>query len=162
MAARGWYSGDTHFHYARPSPEANEPLVLFMQAEDLRMGNILRMGDGRQPTSSNMASGRRGGLCLPVLRSSRGRRIQDRDHGHMIGLNLRSPIRNLERGYYVYGDVFDDIHREGGLAGYAHVTKYSTSSGAYQISRSISLAISRTLRRFVKTAMWRPKFTMTF
>jgi hypothetical protein len=50
----------------------------------------------------------------------------------MIGLNLRHPARNLERGYYVYADVFDDIHREGGLAGYAHVTTYSKSSGAYR------------------------------
>ena len=58
----------------------------------------------------------------------------------MIGLNLQSPIRNLERGYYVYGDVFDDIHREGGLAGYAHVTKYATSSGAYH---DITINIAR-------------------
>jgi hypothetical protein len=60
--------------------------------------------------------------------------------GHVIGLNLKRPVRDLERGYYVYGDVFDDIHRDGGLAGYAHVTTYAKSAGAY---RDITIEIVR-------------------
>jgi hypothetical protein len=141
MAARGWYSGDTHLHYARLSPEANEPLTLFMQAEDLRMGNILRMGDGRQTYFEQYGFGKEGRFTSSNLALVPGQEDpRTAIMGHMIGLNLRSPIRNLERGYYVYGDVFDDIHREGGLAGYAHVTKYATSSGAYH---DITINIAR-------------------
>ena len=59
--------------------------------------------------------------------------------GHVIGLNLKAPVRDLVRGYYVYGDVFDDVHQQGGLAGYAHVNTYTNSSGAYR-DMTINLA----------------------
>ncbi len=121
MSARGWHSGDCHIHYARPSPEANERLLLWARAEDLRMGNILRMGDARETYFEQYAFGRRGrflgrGLALvPGQEDPRTRAI-----GHTISLNLPEPVRDPAR-YYLYSLVFDRVRGLGGLTGYAHV-----------------------------------------
>lgn len=141
MAARGWYSGDTHFHYARPNPESNEAPKLWAQAEDLRMGNILRMGDGKVTYFEQYGFGTPGRFVSSILALVPGQEDPRTSiMGHIIGLNLKRPIRDLQRGYYVYGDVFDDIHRDGGLAGYAHITTYAKSAGAY---RDITINIVR-------------------
>ena len=141
MAARGWYSGDTHLHYARPDSQANSPLKLWTQAEDLRMGNILRMGDGKETYFEQYSFGAPGRFIYSNLALVPGQEDPRTSiMGHIIGLNLKRPVRDLERGYYVYGDVFDEIHREGGLAGYAHITTYAKSAGAY---RDITINIVR-------------------
>jgi hypothetical protein len=141
MAARGWYSGDTHLHYSRSSRDANEPLQLWTQAEDLRMGNILRMGDGKETYFEQYSFGADGRFVQPSFALVVGQEDpRTAVMGHIIGLNLEQPVRDLERGYYVYGDVFDDIHRQGGLAGYAHVTTYLKSSGAY---RDMTINVAR-------------------
>jgi len=140
MAARGWYSGDTHFHYSRPTPSANEPLEIFSQAEDLRMSNILRMGDGRQTYFEQYSFGKAGRFVQPNFAFVPGQEDpRTAVMGHVIGLNLKAPVRDLDRGYYVYGDVFDDVHKQGGLAGYAHVNTYANSSVAYR-DMTINLA----------------------
>src|SRR5262249_53374904 len=49
MSAKGWYSGEDHIHYARENEEdAHHPLV-FPQAEDHRIANILQMGNVTRP-----------------------------------------------------------------------------------------------------------------
>jgi hypothetical protein len=133
MSARGWYSGDTHLHYARASQEADRRLWLWTQAEDLRVSNILRMGDGQETYFEQYAFGEHGRFVRPNFVFVPGQEDpRTAVMGHAIGLNLPRPIRDLKRGYYVYGYLFDDAHKQGGLAGYAHVTTYPRSSGVYR------------------------------
>jgi hypothetical protein len=121
MSKRGWHSGDCHIHYARPSEAANQRLLLWTQAEDLRMGNILRMGDARLTYFEQYAFGKRGrflhdrGALVPGQEDPRTGLL-----GHTASLNLQTPIRDADR-YYLYGRIFDEAHRQGALAGYVHV-----------------------------------------
>ena len=122
MSKRGWHSGDCHLHYARSIEAANQRLLLWTQAEDLRMGNILQMGDARLTYFEQYAFGKRGrflherGALVPGQEDPRTGVL-----GHTISLNLEAPIRDAGR-YYLYNPIFDEAHRQGGLAGYAHVT----------------------------------------
>ena len=45
LPAKGWYSGDNHIHYIRHDKNDDLGLLLFTQAEDLRVANILQMGN---------------------------------------------------------------------------------------------------------------------
>lgn len=148
MPARGWYSGDTHLHYARPTREANQQLWLWTQAVDLSISNILRMGDGEETYFEQYGFGRYGRFVRPRFALVPGQEDPRSGlMGHAIGLNLPRPVRNLERGYYLYGAVFDDAHREGGLAGYAHVNTYARSSGVY---RDMTINVARNKADFVE------------
>jgi len=121
MSGRGWHSGDCHIHYARSSEAANQRLLLWTQAEDLRMGNILRMGDARLTYFEQYAFGKPGrflhdrGALVPGQEDPRTGLM-----GHTISLNLQAPIRDAAR-YYLYSHIFDEAHRQGALSGYAHV-----------------------------------------
>jgi hypothetical protein len=42
------------------------------------------------------------------------------DQGHTIGLNITAPVRDTAQ-YHLYDFMFDGVHRQGGLTGYAHV-----------------------------------------
>jgi len=139
MSERGWHSGDTHIHYARADQEANKRLALWAQAEDLEMGNILRMGDGRKTYFEQYAFGQAGryvyskGAFVPGQEDPRTGVM-----GHTISLNLQRAVRYPERGYYLYSRVFDEAHRQGGLTGYAHV-----STADFLVNRDMTLNIAR-------------------
>jgi hypothetical protein len=145
MSARGWHSGDCHIHYERLDVEADERLRLWTQAEDLRMGNILRMGDARETFFEQRAWGRQGranwlGLSLvPGQEDPRTSVI-----GHTISLNLPRPVR-FEPSYYLYGKVFDEVRGIGGLAGYAHV-----NDGNFLVDRDMAISIARGKVDFVE------------
>jgi hypothetical protein len=137
LSERGWHSGDTHIHYARADQEANRRLELWAQAEDLQMGNILRMGDARKTYFEQYAFGKagrhlyRGGAFVPGQEDPRTGVM-----GHTISLNLQAPIRDPERRYYLYSTTFDESHRQGGLSGYAHV-----NSDSFLVHRDMTLNI---------------------
>ncbi|WP_155296208.1 hypothetical protein [Spirosoma rigui] len=44
MAAKGWYSTDGHIHIRR-SPRENPLIMIWLQAEDVNVGALLRMGN---------------------------------------------------------------------------------------------------------------------
>ena len=138
MYARGWVSGDCHIHYARPDKQADGRLLLWTKAEDLRVGNVLRMGDARRIYFPQYAFGEQGraldsGFALvPGQEDPRTAVL-----GHAISLNIQKPIRSEEH-YYLYSDVFDETHRQGGLAGHAHV-----SQELFLVNRDMSLNIPR-------------------
>lgn len=145
MSARGWHSGDCHIHYARPDQESNQRLRVWTQAEDLRMGNILLMGDARETFFQQYAFGRRGryrhvrGALVPGQEDPRTSSL-----GHTINLNVPELIRDAAR-YYLYSHVFDRVRRGGGLAGYAHV-----NDGNFLVNRDMSLNVPRGKVDFVE------------
>ena len=52
-------------------------------------------------------------------------------------MNITAMVRDTER-YYLYDTVFDEVHRQGGLAGYAHV-----NSDLFQVHRDMSINIPK-------------------
>ena len=143
--ARGWHSGDAHIHYARAGGDADRRLLAWARAEDLRVANILRMGDGRRTYFEQYAFGKPGRVLdgrialVPGQEDPRSSIL-----GHTIGLNLRAPIRDPQR-YYVYGEVFAEMRRQGGLAGYAHVI-----DDGFLVHRDMTINVPRGLVDFAE------------
>lgn len=138
MSKKGWHSGDCHLHYERADDRANQRLALWVQAEDVRVANVLRMGDARKTYFEQYAFGEagrfahEGGVFVPGQEDPR-----TSFSGHTISLNLRKAIRFPET-YYLYSKVFDEARRQGGLSGYAHV-----NSGEYFVDHDMTLNIAR-------------------
>ncbi len=59
MPARGWYSADDHIHLRRSLAD-NHPIAQWIAAEDLHVGNLLRMGDFWETYFAQYAFGERG------------------------------------------------------------------------------------------------------
>lgn len=120
MPAKGWYSGDPHIHVARPHESDNKVLLAIAQAEDLHVANIMQMGNVAKSYYHQYAWGKNGQkingdyALVPGQEDPRTRRM-----GHTLHLNLKAPVRNPKR-YYLYNEVFDAVHSQGGLSGYAH------------------------------------------
>ncbi len=145
MSSRGWHSGDCHIHYERLDPTADKRLRLWTQASDLRMGNILRMGDARETFFPQRAWGKKGRANWPGLSLVPGQEDPRTSFiGHTISLNLPRPVR-FEQSYYLYGKVFDEVRRIGGLAGYAHV-----HDGNFLVDRDMAIGIARGKVDFVE------------
>lgn len=119
MAARHWYSADGHVHIRR-SPRENEPLLRWFQAEDVNVGVLLKMGDFWETYYPQYAFGDKG-------RSGRGNYAlvagqedpRTPELGHALGYGAPQAVRYAP-DYYYYDKVFDELHRRGGLTGYAH------------------------------------------
>lgn len=122
MAAKGWYSGDDHIHHQRRDASDDARLKLFAQAEDLKLANILQMGNNgatyfqQHEWRPMQGDGGSSSTLVP------GQEDPRTEIGHTIQLNIRKPIRNLER-YFLYDDVFRETRAQGGLAGYAHIVE---------------------------------------
>ena len=118
-AELGWYSADDHIHIRRSPRE--DPLVLdWIRAEDIRIGNMLRMGDFWAKYYSQYAFGRqgayrdRGYMLVSGQEDPRTPEI-----GHLIGLGASEFVRFPDR-YYLYDLVLDSLRASGGVGGYAH------------------------------------------
>lgn len=129
MAARGWYSGDGHVHAERTSPVATETILRWARAEDVRVVNVLLMGDARQTYYAQPALGPAGHLeaggtwLIPGQEEPRSRHL-----GHTLHLAPPALLRDAAR-YYAYRDIFDRNHGRG-LSGFAHVGRRRWSLGA--------------------------------
>jgi hypothetical protein len=139
MPSRGWYSGDTHVHYARGDAQANERVMQWTQAEDVHVASILRMGDARETYFEQYGFGPSGRFVsgdyalVPGQEDPRTNVI-----GHTLHLNLQAAFRVPEK-YYLYDRVFAETHRQGGLNGYAHM--YRAPSMGFFVTRDMSLNI---------------------
>ena len=141
MPSRGWYSGDMHVHWARASAAANEPLMRWTQAEDVHVASVLRMGDAKQTYFEQYAFGKAGRAVagnyalVPGQEDPRTNVI-----GHTLHLRLQAPVRDTER-YYLYNLIFDEVARQGGLNGYAHMQQ----SGAlgFFVRRDMTMEVPR-------------------
>ena len=119
MATRHWYSADDHIHIRR-SPRENGPLLTWIQAEDINVGVLLKMGDFWETYYPQYAFGKAGlygqgnYLLTPGQEDPRTPEV-----GHALGFGATASVR-FGQNYYYYDKVFDELHRRGGLTGYAH------------------------------------------
>ncbi|WP_461066063.1 CehA/McbA family metallohydrolase [Spirosoma horti] len=119
MAARGWYSADDHIHIRR-SPGENQPLMNWLQAEDLNVGVLLKMGDFWETYYPQYAFGEKGNYQQGNYLLTAGQEDpRTPEVGHALGFGASGPVR-YKQEYYYYDKVFDELHKRGGLAGYAH------------------------------------------
>ena len=124
MRKLGWFSGDDHVHFRLLSDEDAQRLMTWVKAEDLYLANVVEMGDINRTWFRQRGFGR-------------GHRVVSKDHvlspgqecprtgarfrlGHALAMNTTSLVRNPDR-YFLYDWMFDRVHRQGGLTGYAHV-----------------------------------------
>jgi len=150
MPARGWFSGDGHVHYARADEKANQRLLLWMKAEDVHVANCVRMGDALQTYFEQYAFGKTGRYAAGNFAIVAGQEDpRTTVIGHTLQLNIRNPVRFAEN-YYSYDRVFDEIHRQGGLTGYAHV--YQPVAQGFFVGRDMSVNIARRKIDFAEIA----------
>lgn len=119
MAARGWYSADDHIHIRR-SPRENPILLDWLRAEDLNVGVLLKMGDFWETYYPQYAFGTSGNYQKGNFLLTSGQEDpRTPELGHALGLGADKSVRYRD-DYYYYDKVFDELHRRGGLTGYAH------------------------------------------
>ncbi|GAB3642863.1 CehA/McbA family metallohydrolase [Spirosoma arcticum] len=119
MAAKGWYSTDGHIHIRR-SPRENPLLLTWLQAEDVNVGALLRMGDFWETYYPQYAYGEAGVYGRGNYLLTTGQEDpRTPELGHAFALGAADRVRQRSR-YYFFDEVFDKIHQLGGLTGYAH------------------------------------------
>lgn len=119
MPRRGWYSTDNHIHIRR-SPREDPLLMDWLQAENVNVGVLLRMGDFWETYFPQYAWGAKGVYQQgDFLLSSGQEDPRTPELGHALGLGASDKVRYPE-DYYYYDKVFDQLHTLGGVTGYAH------------------------------------------
>jgi hypothetical protein len=142
MAKKGWCSGDDHVHARMTSSEDAEKLIAFTQAMDIRVSNILEMGDPQRTYYIQRGFGKdfrveEGGYWL-VPGQEDPRSIL----GHNIGLNLTAMARDLDK-YLLLDWIADSVHKQGGLFGQTHVGQNSCL-----VHRGMALMVPRGIYDF--------------
>ena len=119
MPTRGWYSADDHIHLRRSLAD-NHPIAQWIAAEDLHVGNLLRMGDFWETYFAQYAFGERGRYTEDGrLLSSGQEEPRTPEIGHTISLGASDFVRN-QQDYYSFDKLFDRVHALGGVTGIAH------------------------------------------
>jgi hypothetical protein len=145
MAARGWYSGDDHVHAQVMSQSDADKLITWALAEDLKVVNLLEMGDHTRTFFQQRAFGPEGRIqnnntiLVPGQEDPRTGSL-----GHTIALNIPRPVRDTSR-YYLHDWVYDQVHELGGLYGYAHVNRR-----LFNIHRDMTLNVPKQKVDFVE------------
>lgn len=146
MRQEGWWSGDDHVHTRILSDDDARNVMAWVQAEDVHLANIVKMGDIYRTYFEQRGFG-------PA------HRVVDGDHvlvpgqecprthdqiGHTLAMNITAMVRDPEN-YFLYDTVFDAVRAQGGLTGYAHV-----NSGLFHVHRDMSLNVPRNKVDFVE------------
>jgi len=119
MADRHWYSTDGHIHIRR-SPRENPLIMTWLQAEDVNVGALLRMGDFWETYYPQYAYGEKGNYQQGNYLLTTGQEDpRTPELGHAFAIGAGNRVRQRDR-YYFFDEVFDKIHQLGGLTGYAH------------------------------------------
>jgi hypothetical protein len=120
MAARGWISGDDHVHGRLMNSADAHTLLALSHAMDIRVANILEMGDAQRTYYTQRGFG-------PDFRVRQGETwlIPGQEDprsllGHNIGLNLTGLARDLDH-YLALDWVSREVRAQGGLFGQTHV-----------------------------------------
>ncbi len=146
LSRRGWWSGDDHVHMRMLSDEDARNLMAWVKAEDVHLANVVKMGDIYRTYFEQRGFG-------PAFRVVDGDHVLvpgqecPRTHdqiGHTIAMNITAMVRDPER-YFLYDTVFDAVHAQGGLTGYAHV-----NSGLFHVHRDMSINVPRAKVDFVE------------
>jgi hypothetical protein len=139
MRKRGWWSGDDHVHCRILSDTDARQLMAWVKAEDIHLANVVKMGDIYRTYFEQRGFGPSYRVMDGEFVLSPGQECP-RTHdqiGHTLAMNITSMIRDTER-YFLYDEVFDAVHAQGGLSGYAHV-----GSGLFHVHRDMSLNVPR-------------------
>ncbi len=123
MRQLGWYSGDDHVHCRILSDQDAQDLLTYARAEDVHLVNIVKMGDVYRTFFEQRGFGREyrisGGGDYVLCPGQECPRTHEQI-GHTISMNIQRMVRDTGR-YFLYDWVFDQVHADGGLSGYAHV-----------------------------------------
>ena len=139
MRRRGWWSGDDHVHCRILSDQDARRLLAWVQAEDIHLANIVKMGDIYRTYFEQRGFG-------PAYRVAEGDYVLapgqecPRTHdqlGHVLAMDITGMVRDTDH-YYVYDQMFDAVHAQGGLTGYAHV-----NSDAFYVHRDMTMNLPR-------------------
>ncbi|MCC6794367.1 MAG: CehA/McbA family metallohydrolase [Candidatus Hydrogenedentes bacterium] len=146
MRKHGWWSGDDHFHCQILSEGDAERAAAWARAEDVRLCNVVKMGDISRTWFDQRGFGpdyrveRDGYILCPGQECPR----THNELGHTIHMNIRSMIRDTSQ-YYLYDTVFDEVQAQGGLSGYCHV-----NSGIFHVHRDMSMNLANGKVDFVE------------
>lgn len=146
MREHGWYSGDDHVHAQILSDQDARMVMGWIQAEDVRLANVVKMGDIYRTWFDQRGFGKayrvkdNGYIVSPGQECPR----THAELGHTLSMNIKRMVRDTDQ-YYLYDTVFDEVHRQGGLSGYAHV-----NSGIFQVHRDMSINIPKGKIDFVE------------
>ena len=146
MRKRGWWSGDDHVHCRILSDEDARHLMAWVQAEDIHLANIVKMGDIYRTYFEQRGFGPGYRVVDGDFVLTPGQECP-RTHdqiGHTLAMNITSMVRDTDR-YFLYDEVFDAVHAQGGLTGYAHV-----NSGIFHVHRDMSMNVPREKVDFVE------------
>lgn len=139
MRKLGWFSGDDHVHGQILSDDDAARLMAWLVAEDVHLGNIVKMGDITRTYFEQRGFGKDYRVINSDYVLSPGQECP-RTHqfiGHTISMNTTSMVRDTDK-YYLYDYVADTVHEQGGLWGYAHV-----NSGMFHVHRDMSVNIPK-------------------
>lgn len=151
MPARGWYSGDTHIHTRRQDLVDDESVRSLIAAEDLWVASTLQMGNlervyFRQRWGDEGRYGKGGRHLVPGQEDPRTASL-----GHTLSLNLKQPVRYPPR-YFFFHEVAEEVHRQGGLWGYAHLHR-----GYFNAVRGLALDLPFGTVDFIEVLQGIPK-----
>ena len=122
MRRLGWYSGDDHVHSQILSDYDANRLMAWVRAEDIHLANVVKMGDINRTWFEQRGFGQFFRVIDGDYVLSPGQECP-RTHdqiGHTLSMNITGMVRDTDK-YYLYDWVFDTVHAQGGLSGYAHV-----------------------------------------
>ena len=122
LPARGWISGDDHIHLQREEV-ADKNVWLQVAAEDVHVGNLLQMGNISGTNFEQPAWGAAGHFSQDDRHTLVSGQEDPRTGqlGHTIHENLKSPLHQNVGRYFVYHEIFEQSHQQGGVSGYAHL-----------------------------------------
>jgi len=123
MPAKGWYSGDVHIHYGRSNLKEHHNIRVQMQAEDLHIANLLQMDDIGTVDFHQYSWGKESYDNQALYALVSGQEGPRSHRGHTIQLNIDHPLHHADE-YYLYHNNFKEIHKQGGVTGYAHVRSH--------------------------------------
>jgi hypothetical protein len=147
--SEGWYSVDDHAHVSRTGATDGD-LLDWARAEDIHFANIVQMGDIQTisfPQSSWGAASEvvQGNTMLHSAQED----PRTPERGHALTFGNTSQHWDPSR-YYIYEDVFDATHAEGGLTGYAH------NGQAYYSERGLAIDMPLGKTDFIEMQLGTP------
>ncbi len=146
MRKKGWWSGDDHVHCRILSDDDARRLMSWVQAEDIHLANVVKMGDIYRTYFEQRGFGPGYRVVDGEFVLSPGQECP-RTHdqiGHTLAMNITSMVRDTER-YFLYDEVIDAVHAQGGLWGYAHI-----NSGMFHVHRDMSMNVPRQVVDFAE------------
>lgn len=132
MAARGWYSGDTHIHLDRRNDVDTERALDLAAAEDIRFAHILCMNDPqtyfaameRQIWPQNQGMGPKSERTRGIYGVTSGQEYRSNTLGHMclIGGSRLADAQGSTNpnNWPPFGAVASDVRNLGGYSIHAH------------------------------------------